>query len=45
MNLPKVIAVEGTLTMAGDSVDLAALQTVAADSGAGADILPMEWDV
>jgi hypothetical protein len=42
-NLPKVIAVEGTLTMAGDSIDLAALQTMAADSGA--DILPVEWDV
>jgi hypothetical protein len=36
-------AVEGTLVMAVDSVDLAALQTVAADSGA--DILPTGQDV
>jgi hypothetical protein len=35
--------VEGTLVMAGCSVDLAALQASAADSGA--DILPMERDV
>jgi hypothetical protein len=35
--------VEGTFVLAGDSVVLAALQTVAADSGA--DILPVERDV
>jgi hypothetical protein len=37
------IAVEGALLMAGDSVDLDALQTVTADSGAY--ILPTEQDV
>jgi hypothetical protein len=37
------IAVEGTLMMAGDSVHLATLQTIAVDSGA--DILPTERDV
>jgi hypothetical protein len=36
-------AVKGTLSMAGDSVDLSTLQSVAADSGA--DILPAERDV
>jgi hypothetical protein len=36
-------AVEGTLVMAGDCIDLAALQTVATNNGA--DILPMEQDV
>jgi hypothetical protein len=35
--------VEGTLVMAGDSVDVAALQIMAVDSGA--DILPAGWDV
>jgi hypothetical protein len=35
--------VEGTLVMAGDSIDLATLKNVAADSGA--DILPMRRDV
>jgi hypothetical protein len=35
--------VDDTFILAGDSVDLAALQTVAADSGA--DILPVEQDV
>jgi hypothetical protein len=35
--------VKGALMMAGDSVDLNALQSVAADSGA--DILPAERDV
>jgi hypothetical protein len=37
------VAVEGTVVMAKDSIDLATLQTVAADNGS--DILPMEWDV
>jgi hypothetical protein len=36
-------AVEGTFVLVGDSIDLAALQTVAADSGA--DILPIEQEV
>jgi hypothetical protein len=36
-------AIEGTLVMAGDSMDLAALQTVAVDRGV--DILPEEQDV
>jgi hypothetical protein len=36
-------AVKGTLVMAGASVDRAALQIVATDSGA--DILPLEQDV
>jgi hypothetical protein len=37
------VAIEGTLVMAGDSIDLAALQTVAVDRGV--DILPEEQDV
>jgi ATP:corrinoid adenosyltransferase len=36
-------AVEGTLIMAGNSIDLAALQTMATDSGS--NILPVERDV
>jgi hypothetical protein len=36
-------AVEGPLIMARDSVDLAALQAMATDSGV--DILPTDWDV
>jgi hypothetical protein len=52
-NLPEVCAVmnenfvsavvDGTLVMVGGSIDLAALQASAADSGA--DILPAELDV
>jgi hypothetical protein len=36
-------AIESALVIVGDSVDLGALQTAAADIGA--DILPTEWDV
>jgi hypothetical protein len=36
-------AVKGTLVMVEESVDLVALQTVAAETGA--DILPVGWEV